>query len=165
MLPLLNGDHLCFSIQGESSFVFNLISDKYIQLNGLFVEPAEEESFKISSMSTFIGGLGLVAKNPKTGKPTFIKVDAQDHSVAIDSSLIIVKDKPVTVQVFNLVKITIDVNAQTNALKDVSAWLHINTEGFGIKIRFHKKHLDMLITKTLGLTKKAEGIIGKLDNN
>jgi len=33
-LPLSNGDHLCFSIQGEPNFAFNLIYDKYIQLNG-----------------------------------------------------------------------------------------------------------------------------------
>ena len=141
-----------------------MISDKYIQLNGLLVEPAEEESSKISNVSTFIGGFGLVMKNVKTGKPTIIKVDAQDHSIAVDSNVIIVKDKPVTAQVFNMINITVDTNVQVDVLKDASAWLYINTEGFGIKMGFYKKHLDMFITKTVGLTKEANRLIGKFNN-
>ena len=48
LLPLPNGDQLCFSIQGQPNFAFSLISDKYIQLNGQFVLPALEESQTIS---------------------------------------------------------------------------------------------------------------------
>ena len=163
LLPLLNGDHLCFSIQGEPNFAFSLISDKYIQLNGQFVLPAEEESHTISNVATFLGDLGLVVKNAKTGNTTIIKVSAQDHSVEVDNSLTIVKNKPVTVQVFDAVSITVDANVQTDKLKEASAWLYINAEGFGIKVRFYKKHLDMFLTKTSGLTKQANGIIGKLN--
>jgi len=43
-LPLSNGDNMCFSIQGEPNFSFNLINDKYIRLNGQFVQPVEGES-------------------------------------------------------------------------------------------------------------------------
>ena len=48
LLPLLNGDQLCFSIQGQPNFAFSLISDKYIQLNGQLVLPASEQSHTIA---------------------------------------------------------------------------------------------------------------------
>ena len=67
LLPLLNGDYMCFSIQGQPNFAFSLIRDEYIQLNGQFVTPAKEESHTIANVSTFLGDLSLVVKNPKTG--------------------------------------------------------------------------------------------------
>ena len=160
LLPLPNGDQLCFSIQGQPNFAFSLISDKYIQLNGQFVEPALEESHTISNVSTFLGDLGLVVTNPVTGNVTIIKVSAQDHSVTVEDSLTIIKDRPVMVEVSNKVQITIDAKAEVNVLKDASTWLYVNTEGFGIKVKFYKKHLNMFMTKTSGLTKRANGIIG-----
>ena len=103
-LPLANGDHMCFSIQGEPDFSFKLINDKYIQLNGQFVLPAEDESHTISNVTTFMGSLGLVVTSPDTGDKTVIKVSAIDHSVLVGSSLTIVKDKPVTVDVSNTIR-------------------------------------------------------------
>ena len=151
---------MCFSMQGQPNFAFSLIRDEYIQLNGQFVLPAKEESHTIANVSTFLGDLGLVVKNPKTGNTTVIKVSAQDHSVTVGNSFTIVKDKSVTVNVFNTVSITVDAKHDASGLKDASTWLYINIEGFGIKVRFYKKHLDMFLTKTNILTNEAGGIIG-----
>ena len=152
---------MCFSVQGEPDFAFNLISDKYIKLNGQFVLPAEDESHTIANVSTFLGDLALVIVNRDTNSTTVVKVSAVGHSVLAGNSLTaIVKDKPVTVTVFEKVTINVDAHIQTNRLKDESAWLYINTDGFGIKVRFYKKHLDMFLTKTNGLTKDAHGLIG-----
>ena len=151
---------MCFSIQGQPNFAFSLISDKYIQLNGQFVLPAPEESHTIANVSTFLGDLGLVIKNAVSGNVTIIKVSAQDHSVTVGNSLTIIKDKPVVVEVLDKVQITVDAEAEANVLKDASTWLYVNTDGFGIKVKFYKKHLNMFMTKTSGLTKEANGIIG-----
>ena len=162
-LPLANGDHMCFSIQGEPDFAFNLINDKYIQLNGQFVLPAEEESHTISNVSTFIGSLGLLVTSPKTGDTIAVKVSALDHSILVGDSLTIVKDKPVTVNISDSIKINVDTKIQTSRLKDESAWLYININvGFGFKVRFYKKHVDVFLTNTSGLSKTAHGLIGKL---
>ena len=156
-LPLANGDHLCFTAQGKPDFAFNLIRDKHIQLNSQFVLPAEEESH---TLSTFLGDLELIIKDQETGNVTVIKVSASDHSVLVGHSLTVVKDRPVNVDVFDRVAIKVDPHVQTANLKDEFAWLNINTNGFGMKVRFHKKHLDMFLTKTNGLTKDAHGLIG-----
>ena len=151
---------MCFSVQGEPDFAFNLIRDQHIQLNGQFVLPAEEESHTIGNVSTFLGDLGLTIKDQETGNVTVIKVSAPDHSVLVGHSLTVIKDRPVNVDVFKTVTIKVDPHVQTAKLKDESAWLSINTNGFGIKVRFYKKHLDMFLTKTNGLTKDAHGLIG-----
>ena len=154
---------MCFSVQGEPNFVFNLISDKYLQLNALFVLPAEDESNTIANVSTFLGDLGMVIQNKDKGRPIFIHVSAQDHSVILDNGITVVKDKPVIVNVHNsTVTISIDATDQTTKLiKDESAWLHINTEGFSIKVRFYKRHLDIFLANTSGLSKDTHGLIGK----
>ena len=106
----------------------------------------------------------MVVYYQDTDKAVVIHVSAQDHSVLVENSLTVVKDKPVFVDVFNSkIIINVNTNMQTTKLtKDESAWLYINTEGFGIKVRFYKKHLDMFFTTTSGLRKKAHGLIGEL---
>ena len=143
--------------------MFSLIKDKYVQLNAQFVLPAEDESHTIANVSTFLGNLGLVLQSPVTGNTTAIKISAEDHTVQVGNTITIVKDKPVTVQVSNtfIVDISVDVNQQVHTIKDSSAWLYINTEfGFGIKVRFYKKHLDLFLIKTSGLTNEVHGLIG-----
>ena len=154
---------MCFSMQELPNFTYSLINDKYITLNGLFVLPTEEASHTISNMSAMlIKDLGLVVRNPKTGNTTVIKISAQDHSLAVENSVTIIKDKSVAVQVLSNVRITIYDNQQTSGLKDTTPWLYIKTKGFAIKVKFYEKTLDMFLTKTSGLTKNASGLIGKL---
>ena len=142
-LPLTNGDHICFSVQGEPNFVFNLINSKYIQLNAQFVLPTEDESNTIANVSTFLGDLGIVIQNEDTSKPVIIHVSTQDHSIEVDNSITAVKDKPVFVDVSNGT-VTINLNSDrqiAKLMKDESAWLYIDTEDFGIKVRFYKKNI------------------------
>jgi len=162
-IPLTNGDNLCYSVQGQPDFMFSLIKDKYVQLNAQFVLPASDESNTIANVSTFLGNLGLLLRCTTSDKPTIMKVSAQDHSVHIKDDIIIVDEKPVTVMVTcdSSVNITVAAEVQEK-LKDETAWLYLNTEfGFGMKIRFYKKHLDMMITRSDGLTSEVSGLMGK----
>ena len=131
---------MCFSIQGEPSFIFSLISDTCISLNGQFVLPEEKKSHVIAKVSTYLGNLGLMIKNSDTGNITSIKISAQDHSVAVQNTITIVKDEPVIVQVFSTIDITIGAHT----------------------VKFYKKYLDMFLTRIDGLTTGTKGIIGKL---
>ena len=162
-VPLADGENLCFSVQGQPDFMFNLIKDRYVQLNAQFVLPAKDESHTISNVSTFLGNLGLLIRHSVTGNTTAIRVSGEDHTVTVGGSVTTVKDKPVIVQLSNTftVDITIDVNQQVHTVKDESAWLYINTEfGFAVKVRFYKHHLDLFLTNTSGLSKDTHGLIG-----
>ena len=162
-VPLADGNNLCFSVQGQPDFMFSLIKDRCVQLNGQFVSPGEDESHSIVDGSTFLGTLGLVLRHPITNNTTTMRISAQDRTVMVYGTIVAVKDKPVTIQVTSTftVDITIDAKQQTHTVKDGSAWVYINTElGFGIKVRFYKHHLDMFLTNTSGLTKDTHGLIG-----
>jgi len=162
-IPLSNGDNLCYSVQGEPDFMFSLIKDKYLQLNAQFVLPAIDESDTIDGVSTFLGNLGILLRNPKNGKSMAIKVNAQDHSVKIGDETEIVVDVPVKVWISKDFNITASLFAEGKIMNKIyGARLQLNTAfGFGIRIRFYKKHLDMMITKSEGLTSEADGLMGK----
>ena len=166
--PLANGDNMCFSIHGKPKLVYSLIRDKYIQLNGQFVLPVDEMSYTIGNVPISLGEFGLIIKNQETSNVTVVKVSAVDRSILVGNSLIVVKDKPINVDIFYKIAIDVDPNVQTvdphhvqtAKKKNESAWLNINTDGFGMKVRFYKNYLEMFLTKTNGLTNAAHGLIG-----
>ena len=162
-IPLPNGDNLCYSVQGQPDFMFSLIKDKYVQLNAQFVLPESDESDTIANVSTFLGNLGLLLRCPVTGMSVAVKVSAQDHSVQIGDITVIVKDKPVEILIARDFNITTTHSAEVQKkLKDETAWVYLEAEfGFGMKIRFYKKHLDMMITRSDELTSEADGLMGK----
>ncbi|MCY4214967.1 MAG: hypothetical protein OXF68_15260, partial [Gammaproteobacteria bacterium] len=57
-----NGQLLCFSVQGEPDFIFNLFSDANVQVNAKFSLPHPDESRALMNSSTFIQELGLTFK-------------------------------------------------------------------------------------------------------
>ena len=161
LLPLTNRDQLCFNVQGEPDFPFSLISDKYVQLNGVFVLPAEDESVNVSLGTSFLGMLGIMLQNPVTGKTNIIKMSAQDRTVIVgDSTVTVTNNKQVNLDVADAVIISVH-NVNLPDAKNEFAWLNINTDlSFSLTVRFYKKHLDVFLTDTSGLTKEAHGLIG-----
>ena len=66
MLP--NKQSLCFTLQGEHGFVFNLLSNQLLQMNALFVPDKER------SEVTWLDLLRLVVKNNHFEKSNITKV-------------------------------------------------------------------------------------------
>ena len=161
-LPLLNGDNLCFSMQGQPDFTFSLIRDKIVQLNAQFVLPDSDESATISNVTTFLGNLGLLLKCPTSVNGSVMKVTAQDHSIQIGNEYIVVDNRPITIMISCNVSVTVFTGSEIpQKMKDETSWVYIKSDfGFGMKIKFYKKHLDMMITKQDGLTSEADGLIG-----
>ena len=148
---------LCFNVQGEPDFIFNLISSKYINLNALFAKPAEEESRSIDADSTFVSEVGLLVKSKYQNKPVKIKISAFDHSIDVLGSHTTLMDSSITVKVSENGNISV-----STASKENDVMLYVETEhGFAIKVRFLKKHLDMFITDNSGFTNNTHGLLGK----
>ena len=144
--------------------MFSLVKDKFVQLNALFVLPdKDDESETIANVSTFLGKLGLSLTCPVTRKITNVRVSAHDHSVSVAEAVTVVKDRPVTIKISKDSNVSIAVgNVQSDLKKEESAWLNIISDfGFGLQVRFYKKHLNMLLKDTNILTKKAHGLLGK----
>ena len=143
--------------------MFSLIKDKYVQLNAQFVLPASDESSTIANVSTFLGSLGLLLRSPKTGKTLSAEVSAKDHSIKVGDQHITMDDRPLTLDLtVSSNNITVSIGDKVHKLKDKFAWLSVRTDiGFGMRIKFYKKHLDMMITNSEGLTNEADGLMGK----
>ncbi|XP_065889207.1 uncharacterized protein [Dysidea avara] len=159
--PLKNGQSLCFSVQGEPDFIFNLFSDLNIQMNAKFASPTPDESRYLVKSSTFIQQLGLMIK--EHDDITHVKISSLDHSVMVQNTLVTVEDKLVTISIINgSTKISVTNEIDEMPTKDETNWVDINSDiGFALKVKFVKNHLDMIITKTSGLTKYVHGIQGQ----
>ena len=152
---------LCFNVQREPDFIFNLISSKYINLNALFVKPADEESRSIDADSTFVSEVGLAVKSKHQNKPAKIKISAFNHSTDVLDSHTIITDSSITIEVSKDGSINIATSVST-ANKEDDAMLYVETEyGFATEVQFHKKHLDMFITDNSGFTNNTHGLLGK----
>ena len=155
---------MCFSVQGEPYFTFNLINDKYVKLNAQFVLPAKEESHTISNVSTLLGNLGLLLRCPITGNTKTILVSAEDRTIKVGDFVTTVHKKALVVDIKGkLLQVLVSINPNEDPHKptDESPCLHVNTDlGFALNIKFYKKHLNMFIANSTGLTENAHGLIG-----
>ena len=158
---LKNGDNLCFSVQGEPEFVFNLFSDVNLQLNAKFSKPNIEESRSLMNSSTFIQQLGLIIKHPISDVITKVKISALDDSIQISDSFITVKEYPITINIINNTVTTTVETVSTSPNHDETAWVTVTADvGFSLKFKFVKRHLDYVITDSSGLNSDAHGIQG-----
>ena len=123
--------------------------------------PQAEESHSILNSTTFIQQLGLIIKDPISNISTKLKISALDHSIITADSHITVKEYPVIINIINNTVTTTVETVSANPDHDETAWVRIITDvGFGLKLRFVKKHLDYVITDSSGLTLNAHGIQG-----
>lgn len=163
LCPLKNGQFLCFSVQGEPDFIFNLFSDINIQVNAKFSLPQPDESRALINTSTFIQEVGLTFKSSNNKRvSTKIKLSALDHSVTVSGNVINISNKPVTIIIIKgsmQIKISSETSV-TESLDETAPINIISDVGFAVKIKFVKRHLDMAITDTTGLSKRAHGIQG-----
>ena len=93
-----------------------------------------------------------------------VKVSAQAHTLQIGGETVTVKNVPVQVVINSDFIITTKIvyDEVQEIITYGTAWLYINTEfRFGMKIKFYKIHLDMVITKSDGLTTEAGGLMGR----
>ena len=105
IVPLLNGQDMCYSLQGEPYFAFNLISDPIISINSYFIPP--EEGKNLSEFATFLGDIGILVQPEECRDScdpddiTKIAISAADSSIIIKGSKTELKDRNVQVLVAN----------------------------------------------------------------
>lgn len=166
--PLKNGQYLCFSVQGEPDFIFNLFSDINIQVNAKFSLPHQDESRSLMNGSTFIQDVGLMFKAPNNKSIiTQIKACGHHHIINVSGNVINVSNKPVTITIVNgSVQFKISSEKTIAESIDETAVVSIVSDvGFAAEIKFVKRHIDMSISDTTGLSKWAHGIQGKVSTN
>ena len=157
LLP--TGQLICYSVQGEQGFTFNLISNSMMQVNARFVpDPRREEV-------TWIGAMGIVVKGSKYKKSNVTKLRfvASEGKVYLGEKA---KLDATGVGEIRLAKgkLTLDENEREGNTAVVNVALE--DVGLEFSVRFvregHKgSHLDMMWKKVEQQSQESHGLIGK----
>lgn len=147
---------LCFSVQGEHGFNYNLISNKYLVMNAKFVPDSRREEV------TWIGSLGLVIHGSSYGENnrTSIRVDSNPPSISINTN---VRLQPRDIELITVTngKLRITETEFTEGFKYSS--VRFNVAGISFSVVFKREHLDMFWHSTQQQTENSHGIIGMHD--
>ena len=98
---------------------------------------------------------------------TKIKASALDHTISVSGNVIDIRNKPITITI-EKGSVQFEISGESSMAEslDQTAVVNIVSDvGFAAKIKFVKKHLDMAISDTSGLSKWAHGIQGKVPTN
>ena len=153
-------------MQGMADFIFNLVSDYFININAYFVLPEEEKRSRFKEYATFIGDVGILIQQDDQSLSqlergvTKIGISARDHSVTVDGIATIINDNPVSVVIdgrFTAVKIDKTVDGKTPTLT-----VTLKQPAVAFKVTFVHNHIDLVFINDSGLNHGCHGIMGKL---
>lgn len=151
LLP--NGQLLCFSIQGEPAYTFNLISNKLIQMNARFIADARREEV------TWIGSLGIVVTSRKMNS-TKIRFEAQEKMIYVDDKMAL-QVKKIDKLIITKGKLTISEALREKKAKHLQVDVHLPDIGLSFTVAFRNTHIDMTWTKVGKQPANSHGIIGE----
>ena len=155
---LPNKQSLCFTLQGEHGFVFNLVSNRLLQMNALFVPDKER------SEVTWLGSIGLVIKknNFKESNVTKMRFVADERMIYIGDKTKLHAEDVVKIT-FSKGKLTLAEAASESPRHNSRHEVRIDLTNLGLSfvVWFVKgNHLDMNWNNVLEQPEQSHGIIG-----
>ena len=155
MLP--SGQSLCFTLQGEHGFVFNLVSNRLLQMNALFIpDPVRSEV-------TWLGSMGLVVKNNHFRKSnvTKLRLVADERMIYVGSKIKLNAESVKKLSFANgKLKIT-DVVREGEQKIRPEVQIELMDHGLSFVVRFVKgTHLDISWNNVLEQPERSHGILG-----
>ena len=158
-IRLPSGELLCYSLQGEHGFVFNLISSPQMQMNALFVPDT------VRSEVTWFGSLGVIIKDSpfKKTNTTKLRFLAHEKEVYIGESIKL-NAKSVEKLTFAKGKMTITEVKKGMEVSKPEIQVSLEDVGIDFSVRYTKSHLDMIWNSIGQQPKESHGIIGTLSN-
>ena len=153
LLP--TGQLICYSVQGEHGFTFNLISNEVMQVNAHFVPDLRREEV------TWIGAMGIVVKGSRYKKlnDTKLRFMAREGKIYLGEKA---KLDAKGVAKIHLAKgkLTLDENERVDGVTEVDVILE--DVGLQFSVRFVKgNHLDMMWKKVSKQSQRSHGLIGR----
>ncbi len=156
LLP--TGQLLCYSVQGEHNFAFNLISNKLLQMNALFIADSRREEI------TWIGELGVVVKEgpkKKSGNSTLLRFCSKEKMVCVGDKIKL-NASGVERLTFSKGKLSISERVEQGDLERPEVRVEFPDMGISFTVVFVRgKHLDMMWNKVEPSMEKSHGMIGK----
>ena len=150
---------LCFSVMGQHHLSYNLISSPNLLMNAIFAPDSRREEV------TWIGTLGIIAKNATTGHiQTKLKFEALPWRVSIiDKATLYPKN--IEKIVIKNGKVSISESMPTVGFKYPSVLVILEDSGLKFTVKFMNEHLDMFWHNTAQQHSDSHGLIGKQQHN
>ena len=157
-IVLPSGELLCYTVQGEHGFVFNLISNKKVQMNAMFVPDSRREEV------TWLGSMGIVVQNShyKLSNATYLRFETKGKKIYIGDKVAL-EAKKVEKLIFVKGKLTISETPPFEGFKYPSVVVDLQDVGLNFTIKFMGEHLDLFWHNTGIHTEDSHGLIGMFD--
>ena len=153
---LQSGKLLCYTVQGEHGFAFNLISNEKVHMNALFVPDSQREEV------TWIGSLGIVVKNThfQGSNTTRLQFDSKVNQIHINDKVTL-EARNIDMLTFRNGKLSISEGPVIESFHYPSVRVNLDDLGMQFTVNFTGEHLDMMWNK-LEQNQHSHGLIGML---
>ena len=153
---LPSGEMLCYTVQGEHGFAFNLINNKQLIMNAKFVPDARREEV------TWLGSMGIIIQNSNYGgsNDTRLRFEAQEKTLYINDKVVL-SAKNVEKLTFSNGKMTISEAAPMEGFHYPSLLVDLQDVEVSFTIKYTNQHLDMFWHSTGKKVTNSHGIIGE----
>ena len=155
-IALPSGKLLCYTVQGEHGFVFNLISNKMFHMNAMFVPDSRREEV------TWLGSMGIIVQNSqyKASNATYLRFETKGKKIYIGDKVTLLA-KNIEKLSFSNGKLTISEATPFKGFRYPSVLVDLQDVGLNFTIKFLNEHLDLFWHSTGKNTKDSHGIIGE----
>ena len=147
---------LCFSVQGDHGFHYNLIGNKQLVMNAKFVPDSRREEV------TWIGSLGIIIHGSKYSayNKTSIRLEAIPPAISINNDLKVHPDNIELITVANGKLRISESKNMNNGFKYPS--VKFNVADISFSVIFKHEHLDLFWQGTRQQIENSHGLIGML---
>ena len=155
-IALPGGKLLCYTVQGEHGFTFNLISNEMVFMNALFVPDSRRDEV------TWLGSMGISVKSGyRKSNSTALRFEALEKKIYINDKVVLLP-KNVEKLTFSNGKLTISEAPPMEGFKYPKVYVDLQDVGLSFSIQFLAEHLDLFWHSTGQQTENSHGIIGML---
>ena len=153
---LPSGKLLCYTVQGEHGFSFNLISNKKMTMNARFVPDSRR------SEVTWIGSMGIIVRDNmyKQANATALRFEAKEKKIYIGDKVELAA-KNINRMIFKNGKLTISEAPHSEGFKYPSIYVDLQDVEITFTMKFMSEHLDIFWHRTGGKIPDSHGLVGK----
>ena len=155
-IALPSGKLLCYTVQGEHGFTFNLISSKKLFMNAMFVPDSRREEV------TWLGSMGIVVmdRGYKEANSTSLKFEAKGKKIYYGDKVVL-GARNIEKLTFNNGKLTISEAPPVEGFKYPSVHVDLQDAGLSFTVKFLSEHLDLFWHSTGQQITDSHGLIGE----
>lgn len=155
-IALPSGELLCYTVQGEHGFSFNLISNQKMIMNAKFIPDARRPEV------TWLGSIGIIVEhsNYKGSNETKLRFESHEKSIYIGDKVVL-EAKNIEKLTFSNGKLTISEAPPMQGFHYPSVYVDLEDVQLQFTVKFTNQHLDIYWHNTGGRLTDSHGLIGK----